>query len=185
MPSSAITREATIMLEASKTTFSVKNVDSPDERRATDHGTLDVVNLPGASIVRATFQPGWRWSTDVAPVVGTQSCQVAHIGYIISGRFHVLMDDGREHDLGPGDAHVVAPGHDAWVIGDEPVVAIDIATTSPALAGHVGRCPCGVEFRVASDEHLDHLVAAIREHASGSHDHELTREQILAEVSAA
>lgn len=173
------------MLADSKKTLEVTNLDAPDERRTMEHGTLDFANLPGATIARATFQPGWRWSTDVAPLVGTDSCQIAHTGYIISGRFHVRMDDGREHDFGPGDAHVVAPGHDAWVVGDEPVVAIDFTATGSSLAGHVGRCPCGVEFRVAADDQLDHLVAAIREHASGSHGHDLTRDQILAEVSAA
>lgn len=163
----------------------VKSLESPDEQRAMAHGVLDVVNLPGATIARAVFQPGWRWSTDIAPVVGTRSCQMAHTGYIVSGRFHVRMDDGREIDLGPGDAHVVAPGHDAWVIGDQPCVTIDFTPTVGALAGHVGRCPCGVEFRVASDDQLDHLVAAITEHASGSHGHDLTREQVLAEVAGA
>ncbi|MHB1929740.1 MAG: cupin domain-containing protein [Acidimicrobiales bacterium] len=173
------------MLQVSKTTLEVKNLESPDERRTMEHGVLDVANLSGATIVRATFQPGWRWSADVAPLVGTDSCQVAHTGYIVSGRFHVRMDDGREYDFGPGDAHVVAPGHDAWVVGDEPCVAVDFTPTGSALAGHLGRCPCGVEFRVAADDQLDHLVAAIREHASASHGHELTRDQILADVSAA
>jgi hypothetical protein len=173
------------VLEESKTTLEVENLDSPDERRTVGHGVLDVANLPGATIVRATFEPGWRWSTDVAPLLGTTSCPVAHTGYLVSGRLHVRMDDGRECDLGPGDAHVVSAGHDAWVVGDEPCVAIDVTPTRSALAGHVGRCPCGVEFRVAADHQLDHLVDAIREHASGSHGHELSREQVLAEVSTA
>lgn len=168
-----------------RSTLAVKNLDEPDDRRTMDHGTLDVANLPSATIARAVFEPGWRWSTDLGPVVGTRSCQVPHTGYIVSGRLHVRMDDGRELDFGPGDAHVVAPGHDAWVIGDEPCVAIDFAPTGEALAGHIGRCPCGVEFRVGSDDQLDHLVAAIREHASASHGHDLTSEQVLAEVSAA
>jgi len=167
------------------TTCEVKNLDSPDERRAMDHGVLEVVNLPGATLARAVFQPGWRWSTDLGPLVGTRSCQMGHTGYIVSGRFHVRMDDGREYDLRPGDAHVVGPGHDAWVVGDEPCVVVDVAATASSLAGHVGRCPCGVEFRVASDAQLDHLVAAIREHASAAHGHQLTDEQVLAEVSAA
>ena len=168
-----------------RATLEIKNLESPDERRSMDHGVLEVVNLPGATIVRAVFQPGWKWSSDLAPTVGTSSCQVAHTGYVVAGRFHVRMDDGREYDLGPGDAHVVAPGHDAWVVGDESCVILDYAPTAGAIAGHVGRCPCGVEFRVASDDQLDHMVAAIREHAIGSHGHELTREQILSEVSAA
>jgi hypothetical protein len=155
----------------------------PDEQRRFEHGTLDVVNLPGATIARATFTPGWRWTTDVQPLVGTGSCQVAHTGLVISGRFHVRMDDGREYDLGPGDAHVVAPGHDAWVVGDEPCVIVDVAATGTTLAGYVGRCPCGVEFRVATDDQLDHLVAAVQEHARGSHGHDLTAQHVLEEVS--
>jgi uncharacterized cupin superfamily protein len=71
--------------------------------------------------------------------VGTRSCQIAHTGYIVSGHFHVRMDDGRQYDFGPGDAHFVAPGHDAWVVGDEPCVAIDFTPTTGALTGHVGR----------------------------------------------
>jgi hypothetical protein len=118
------------------------------------------------------------------PVVGTDACQAAHTGYIISGRFHARMDDGREYDFGPGDAHVVSAGHDAWVEGDEPCVALHVAFTGRAVAGHVGRCPCGVEFRVASDDQFGLLVAAIREHARGSHGHELTTQQVLAEVTA-
>lgn len=168
-----------------KPILEAKNLGSPDDRRPLEHGVLEVVNLPGATIARAVFQPGWKWSEDLAPLVGTSSCQVAHTGYIISGRFHVRMDDGREVDFGPGDAHVVAPGHDAWVVGEEPCVIVDFAPTAGAVGGHIGRCPCGVEFRVASDDQLDHLAAAIGEHAAHAHGHELTREQILAEVSAA
>ncbi len=163
----------------------VKNIESPDDQRRMDRSVLDVVNLPGATVVRATFQPGWKWSADLKPVVGTDSCQVAHTGVVLSGHLHVRMDDGREFDFGPGDAHVVAPGHDAWVVGDEPVIAYDIAFTGGAAHGHVGRCPCGVEFRVATDDQLGHLVSAIREHASGSHGHELTDDQIMAEVEGA
>ncbi len=159
-----------------------KNIEAPDDRRTTDHGVLDVVNLPGVTIIRGLLEPGWKWSTDVKPDVGTESCQVAHRGIVVSGRFHVRMDDGRELDLGPGDAHVVAPGHDAWVVGDEPCVLLDFAATGAAASGHVARCPCGVEFRVATTDQLDHLVSAVREHAAGSHGHELTADEVLAEV---
>lgn len=168
------------MPTSTRATLEIKNVADPDERRQFDHGTLDVVNLPGATIVRAVFGPGWRWSTDIKPVVGTDSCQVAHSGYVISGRFHVRMDDGREYDLGPGDAHVVSPGHDAWVVGEEPCVIVDFAATGSTLPGHVGRCPCGVEFRVAGDEQLEHLVAAVREHASASHGHQISPDEVMA-----
>jgi hypothetical protein len=71
------------------------------------------------------MQPGWRWSESVKPIVGTESCQVSHTGYVISGRMHVRMDDGTELDFGPGDAVWVGPGHDAWVAGDEPYVGLD------------------------------------------------------------
>jgi hypothetical protein len=172
------------MLEATKLVVAVKNIDTPDERHAFEHASLSVVNLPGVTIARSVYQPGWKWSTDVKPVVGTEACQASHTGYIISGRLHVRMDDGRDYDLGPGDAHVLSAGHDAWVEGDEPCVALDLAFTGRALAGHVGRCPCGVEFRVASDDQFSQLVAAIREHARSSHGHELTTQQVLAEVMA-
>jgi quercetin dioxygenase-like cupin family protein len=79
---------------------------------------------------RAVFQPGWRWSNDVKPVAGTDSCEAAHTGYIISGQMHVTMDDGAEGDLGPGDAFVISPGHDAWIVGDEPCVALDWSAAS-------------------------------------------------------
>lgn len=89
------------------------------------------------------------------------------------------------NELGPGDAHVVSPGHDAWVVGEEPFVAVDFATTGNPRAGRVGRCPCGVEFRVASDDQLDHLVSAIQQHASGSHGHDVTRDHVVAELASA
>ena len=110
---------------------------------------------------------------------------MAHTGVVLAGHLHVCMDDGLEYDLGPDDAHVVAPGHDAWVIGDEPVVSLDFASTGRTVGGHVGRCPCGVEFRVTGVDQLDHLIAAIQQHAAGSHGHNLTRGYVLAEVSVA
>jgi len=172
------------MLEATRLIVAAKNIETPDERHAFEHALLHVINLPGVTIARTVYQPGWKWSTDVKPVVGTEACQAAHTGYIISGWLHARMADGREYDFGPGDAYVVPAGHDAWVEGEEPCVALDLAFTGRALAGHVGRCPCGVEFRVASDDQFGQLVAAIREHARGSHGHELTTQQVLAEVMA-
>ena len=90
------------MPEAARPTVAVKNIDTPDERHAFEHASLNVVNLPGVTIARNVYQPGWKWSTDVKPVVGTEACQTAHSGYIISGRFHARMDDGREYELWPG-----------------------------------------------------------------------------------
>lgn len=173
------------MAVTTKTPFEFKNLSSPDEGRTMDHGTMERVNLAGATINRATFQPGWKWSTDLGPIMGTGSCQATHNSYIVSGRLHVRMDDGREYELGPGDAVVIPPGHDAWVVGDEACVNIDFAPTAGTSTGYVERCFCGVEFRVASGDQLDHLVEAIHQHASGAHGHELSVEDILAGVSTA
>jgi hypothetical protein len=106
-------------------TLEAKNLDTPDEKRSFEHGDLHVVNVAGATIGRAVFKPGWKWSNDVKPLAGTDSCEAPHTGYVISGRLHVRMDDGAEGEVGPGDAFVVSPGHDAWVVGDEPCVVLD------------------------------------------------------------
>jgi hypothetical protein len=106
-------------------TLQSRNLDSPDEMRKFTNGEFAVVTLPGTNVGRAVFQPGWRWSNDVKPVAGTESCEAAHTGYIMSGRMHVKMDDGAEADLGPGDAFIISPGHDAWIVGDEACVALD------------------------------------------------------------
>ncbi|MGH3549693.1 MAG: cupin domain-containing protein [Pseudonocardiaceae bacterium] len=106
-------------------TLQSRNLDEPDEVRKFTNGEIGVVTVPGAVVGRAAFQPGWRWSEDVKPLAGTESCEAAHTGYIISGRMHVVMDDGAEADLGPGDAFVISPGHDAWIVGDENCVALD------------------------------------------------------------
>jgi quercetin dioxygenase-like cupin family protein len=110
-----------------------KNLGSPDETRPfAGKGKAEVVTLGGQTIVRATFEPGWRWSENVKPIAKTDSCQAAHTGYIISGRMHIKMDDGTERDIGPGDAFVCAPGHDAWIVGNEACVALDF--TAPQYA---------------------------------------------------
>jgi hypothetical protein len=161
-----------------------RNLDTPDERRHLEHGELDVVNLGGVTFARAVLRPGWSWAGDVQPIVGTESCEAAHLAVVVTGRFHVKMDDGEERDLGPGDAHVVGPGHDAWVVGDENCVIYDFAG-APETGARVAHCPCGVSFRVESDDALDHLVAAVQEHARGSHDHDATRAHVLAELTTA
>jgi mannose-6-phosphate isomerase-like protein (cupin superfamily) len=102
-----------------------KSLDQPDETRPVDKGTVEVVELDGATVMRTTFQPGWRWSDCVQPVVGGNSCQTHHVGYVISGRMHVVMDGGEELEFGPGDAMQIPPGHDAWILGDEPYVGLD------------------------------------------------------------
>jgi hypothetical protein len=87
---------------------------------------MDLITAGSTTIGRAVFEPGWKWSECVKPIAGTDSCQVAHTGYIVSGRMHVVMDDGTEGDAGPGQVFVIAPGHDAWIVGDEPCIALDV-----------------------------------------------------------
>ncbi|MEU3294949.1 cupin domain-containing protein [Streptomyces longwoodensis] len=105
----------------------VKTLDKPDERRDFPRGHLEAVHLSGLDFAVATFEPGWRWSESVAPIAGTQTCQVHHNGYVVQGRMHLHMDDGGESEVGPGDVFVCTPGHDAWVVGDEQVVVYDFA----------------------------------------------------------
>ena len=102
-----------------------KSFESPDEHRAPDKTSVDVVDVGGVKAARMTLQPGWRWSECIKPMAGTDSCQVHHIGTVTSGQLHVRHDDGTESDVGPGDAYVIEPGHDAWVIGSEPVVCFE------------------------------------------------------------
>jgi mannose-6-phosphate isomerase-like protein (cupin superfamily) len=102
-----------------------KNIDSADEVRTFDKGRVEVVSLADVSFSRATFEPGWRWSECVKPIAGTDSCEFNHRTFIQSGRLHIRLDDGTEQELGAGDVAVIPPGHDAWVVGDEPVVSID------------------------------------------------------------
>ena len=104
----------------------IKQLDSPDEVRPfADKGRAHVVNLSSGPVGKGTFEPGWRWSEHIKPIAGTDSCQTAHLGYVLSGRMHVKMDDGTEGEVGPGDAVRIDPGHDAWVLGDEPCVMVD------------------------------------------------------------
>lgn len=104
-----------------------KSFDTPDETRPFEGGTgqVEVIATPTGTVGRATFRPGWRWSEHVKPIAGTESCQAAHTGYFVSGRMRVVMDDGEETEFGPGDFGAIAPGHDAWIVGDEPCVVID------------------------------------------------------------
>lgn len=104
-----------------------KSLDSPEETRPFEGGTgqLQLVNLEQGAVGRATFLAGWRWSEHVKPIAKTESCQAAHMCYFISGRMKVVMNDGEEMEYGPGDFATMAPGHDAWILGDEPCVVID------------------------------------------------------------
>ena len=107
-----------------------KSFDSPDEVRSPEKTRLDVVDLGGTKAARMTAQPGWKWSECIKPVVGGDSCQNRHIGAVASGRLHVVHSDGTEADVGPGAVYRIEPGHDAWVIGDEPFVAYEFESTA-------------------------------------------------------
>ena len=102
-----------------------KSFNAPDEVRTFAKGRVDVVNLGDATIGRATFEPGWRWSTCVKPLAKTTSCEVAHFHYQVSGTMRIRMDDGTELDCKAGEVAIIPPGHDAWVVGNEPVIAVD------------------------------------------------------------
>ena len=106
-----------------------KNLSNPDDLRTLPKTRIEIVNFSNTSIIRATFDTGWKWSECEKPVVGTESCILPHNLYVISGNLTVKMDDGKTHDLGPGDAADIPPGHDAWVTGNEPCVIIDFAVS--------------------------------------------------------
>ncbi|MBB6171967.1 putative cupin superfamily protein [Nocardiopsis mwathae] len=100
---------------------------APDETRTFGHGRLDVVNIDDSTIGLFRLEPGWKWSVDVKPIAGTDLCEVAHFVYFITGTMCIRFADGSEVEAGPGQVAQVPPGHDAWVVGDEPVTAIDWA----------------------------------------------------------
>ena len=98
---------------------------SPDETTTFDGTVYQVVKLGGATVTRNTFQPGWRWTKNVGPALKAGFCQVHHVGYVVSGTLHVKTNDGHEAEFGPGDAYEIQPGHDGWVVGDEPMTSIE------------------------------------------------------------
>ena len=102
------------------------NFDEPTETRNFEKGRFDLYRVGPATLGRATYEPGWRWSEHVGPSVGTASCEVEHVGLVLSGQAAVRMDDGTERVLRNGDFFYVPPGHDSWVVGDEPYVSLHI-----------------------------------------------------------
>jgi len=102
-----------------------KSFENPDERRAPDRTQVEVVDLGAAKAARMTLQPGWKWSDCIKPLVGTESCQVHHVGAVVAGQLRVRHSDGTEIEVGPGDAYVIEPGHDAWVSGNDPFVCYE------------------------------------------------------------
>jgi hypothetical protein len=102
-----------------------KSFGTPDETRTFERGTLDLLRVGGADIGRLTLEPGWRWSDHVKPLAGTDLCEAPHFQYHVQGTLHIVMADGTEFDARPGDVTALPQGHDAWVVGDEPVVVVD------------------------------------------------------------
>ena len=102
-----------------------KSLSQPEETRPFPKGKLEIVSVGGTTIGRATFEPGWKWSESVKPIAKTNSCQAPHLGYFVSGRMKVVMDDGSEVEYGPGDTCSIPPGHDAWIVGNETCVVVD------------------------------------------------------------
>ncbi|HEY5446574.1 MAG TPA: cupin domain-containing protein [Pyrinomonadaceae bacterium] len=108
-------------------TLQKKTLSAPDEVRTFDKGKVEVATVGTVTFGRGSFEPGWKWSESVKPIVKTEYCEAPHIQYHVSGRLRIRMADGSEEEFGPGDVGITPPGHDAWVIGDEPVVVIDIS----------------------------------------------------------
>ena len=108
----------------------LKRFDSPDETRTPEKTRVDVVRLGDTTAGRFTFEPGWKWSECIKPVVGTESCQAHHVGTVVAGSMHVVHEDGTEQDIGAGDAYVIEPGHDAEVLGDERFVGFEFESRS-------------------------------------------------------
>jgi hypothetical protein len=102
-----------------------KTFATPDESREFPNGVAEILKIGGGAVGRLVFKPGWRWSKDVKPIARTVSCEAPHFQYHVAGRLGIRMDDGSEFVAGPGDVTALPSGHDAWVVGDEPVVVVD------------------------------------------------------------
>lgn len=114
------------------TSASSKTFDEPDEARTPPKANVAIVDLNGNKVARLTLEPGWRWSESIKPIAGTDRCQVHHLGVLVSGKMHVVGADGTEIEIGPGAAYEIAPGHDAWVVGDSPLVAYEFDSSAAA-----------------------------------------------------
>jgi hypothetical protein len=115
-----------------------KGFATPDEVRTFPRGRLELVQIGGATIGRAVFEPGWRWATSVQPIAGTKSCEAPHFQYHVSGVLKVVMDDGTELECRPGDISLLPSGHDAWVVGHEAAVVVDFQGMVDYALGQAG-----------------------------------------------
>jgi mannose-6-phosphate isomerase-like protein (cupin superfamily) len=116
-------------------THEVRSVSETAEVRKFPHGRIELVPMAGGTVARFKLEKGWKWSEDFKPVVKTEWCEAPHLQYVISGRYRVKMKDGTEFDIGSGDVASVPPGHDAWVVGEEPVVGIEFVGGRIAVEG--------------------------------------------------
>ena len=104
----------------------LKRFEHPDELRTFGKGKFEIIRIGGMTIGRATYEPGWKWSVHVGPGLGAKSCSVEHVGVVVSGRATAAMDDGRVIEMKPGDVFYIPPGHDSWVVGNEPYVSLHL-----------------------------------------------------------
>jgi hypothetical protein len=102
-----------------------KTFKTPDETRTFEKGKVELLNMNGGVIGKLTLEPGWRWAKHVKPIAGTEWCEAPHFQYQVSGRLHILTSDGKEFEVGPAEVTTLPSGHDAWVVGNEPVILID------------------------------------------------------------
>jgi hypothetical protein len=114
----------------------LKSFGRPDQIREFPKGRLELINVGGATIGRAVFEPGWRWATSVQPIAKTSSCEAPHFQYHVAGVLRIRMDDGSEFDCRPGDVSLLPSGHDAWVIGNDAAVVVDFQGMLDYAAGH-------------------------------------------------
>jgi mannose-6-phosphate isomerase-like protein (cupin superfamily) len=103
-----------------------KSLDAPDETRSFGHGKMEVVHVGGVTVNRLHYEPGWKWSQDVKPMAKTDRCEVEHVGYMVQGRLKIVARDGSEGELTAGDGFVIPPGHDAWTVGNETAILLDV-----------------------------------------------------------
>ena len=114
----------------------IKRFDQPDESRSFEKGAFQLVTVGGMTVGRASYEPGWRRSKHVGPTVGTELCEVEHVGIVLAGRAAVRMADGTELVMGPGDVFAIPPGHNSWVVGEEPYVSLHLLGATTYAAGH-------------------------------------------------
>jgi len=137
LPAAGIIEDRSVPQESNEGSIGMASVESkslemPDETHTPTKLVASVVHLGQATVKRLTAEPGFRWSECIKPVAGGDSCESAHLGYVVSGQLHIAADNGEEMDLGAGDTYWIEPGHDAWVIGDEPFVALEFESKTAA-----------------------------------------------------